>query len=263
MFFVLSKTFALLLLPSNFLLLLLLLGLVLAFTRWRRAGLRLAGASATLLVLCAFLPIGLHLQNALENRFPRWDASRGTPDGIVVLGGIINPRLSRIRGEPAINGNAERITAIAKLARDYPNARIIFSSGDASLMRNEGAEADALYPLLDILSVPRGRVTLENRARNTVENAVFSKELADPKPGERWLMVTSAFHMPRAMGCFRRAGFSVEAYPVDWRTYPRPSWWPQLSFVRGLGALDAAAHEWIGLLAYWITGKTDAFFPAP
>jgi uncharacterized SAM-binding protein YcdF (DUF218 family) len=243
--------------------LLLLLGLVLAFTRWRRAGLRLAGASGILLAVCAILPTGLHLQNALENRFPRWDASRGAPDGIVVLGGVINPALSRVRGEPVINGNAERITAIAKLARDYPNARIIFSSGDASLRRDQGAEADELYPLLDTFGVPRSRVTLENRARNTVENAVFSKQLADPKAGERWLVVTSAFHMPRAMGCFRRAGFSVEAYPVDWRTYPRPSWWPQLTIVRGLGALDAAAHEWIGLLVYRITGRTDAFFPAP
>ncbi|MFN3657723.1 MAG: YdcF family protein [Pseudolabrys sp.] len=263
MFFVLSKTLALLLLPSNFLILLILLGLVLALTRWRRAGLRLTGVSAILLALFGSVPIGVHLQNVLENRFPRWDASRGAPDGIVVLGGVINPLLSRVRGQPAINGNAERVTAIAKLARDYPNARIIFSSGDASLLRNEGAEADELYPLLDTFGVPRSRVTLENRARNTVENATFSKELAGPKPGERWLVVTSAFHMPRAMGCFRRAGFAVEAYPVDWRTYPRPSWQPQLGFVRGLGALDAAVHEWIGLLAYRLTGKTDALFPAP
>ncbi len=87
--------------------------------------------------------------------------------------------------------------------------------------RNEPAEADYLYPLLDSFGVPRERVMLENKSRNTAENAAFTKALVKPKPGERWLLVTSAQHMPRAVGCFRRVGFPVEAYPVDWHTVPR------------------------------------------
>ncbi len=124
---------------------------------------------------------------------------------------MISPTLSRIYGATQLNGSAERVTVVPLLARTYPNARIIFSGGDASLLENEGREADYLYPMLDTFGVPRERVTLENRARNTYENAVFTKELAKPRLNERWLVVTSAAHMPRAIGCFRRAGFPVEA----------------------------------------------------
>ena len=73
---------------------------------------------------------------------------------------------------------------------------------DAGVFGNESREANYLYPLLESFGVPRERVLLEDRARNTYENAVFSKQLMKPKPGERWLLVTSAVHMPRAIGCF-------------------------------------------------------------
>ena len=136
----------------------------------------------------------------------------------MVLGGAISPGLSREYGETVVGGDAGRVIAIAKLARAYPNARIVYSGGDASLLANGLPEAKFLYPLLDSFGVPRERVMLESRSRNTAENAAFTKELVKPKPGERWLLVTSAQHMPRAVGCFRRIGFAVEAYPVAWHT---------------------------------------------
>jgi uncharacterized SAM-binding protein YcdF (DUF218 family) len=263
MFFVLSKTIAFLFVPSNFFLLLLLIGLAFVALRRRRTGAWLAGMSLLALVLAGFLPIGTLLVNVLENRFPRWEPGGRPPDGIVVLGGAINPVVARSRGNIALNDAAERITTIAKLAREYPDARIIFTSGDASLLGRDPAEADYLYPALDAIGVPRERVTLERKARNTAENAALSKQIAQPKDGERWLLVTSAAHMSRAVGCFRRAGFPVEAYPVDWRTTRRPLWKLNSSFGMGLARFDQAVHEWQGLLAYWLTGRTDAFFPAP
>jgi len=263
MFFVLSKTAGFLTLPANLFITLALAGLVLMLTRFRRAGLRLTGLSVLLLAIGGFSPLGLVLENGLENRFPRWNEARGAPDGIVVLGGVISPAISRSRGEVALNDAAERVTAIAKLARAYPKARIVFSSGDGSLLGKEGAEANYLYPLLDSFGVPRERVTLETRSRNTAENAAFSKALVKPKPGERWLLVTSAFHMPRAVGCFRRVGFPVEAYPVDWHTPRRFKLWAVDDFADGLTQLNTAAHEWAGLVVYWLTGRTSALFPAP
>jgi uncharacterized SAM-binding protein YcdF (DUF218 family) len=263
MLFVLSKTAAFLLLPSNILFALGFVGLLLSATRWRRFGRRLMIASVVLLALAAYLPLGGALTHVLEARFPPWDSTRGAPDGIVVLGGGISPALSQAYGDIQLNAGAERVTIIPKLARAYPNARIVFSGGDASVLQNKGREADYLYPLLDAFGVPRARVMIENRARNTYENAVFTKELAKPKPGERWLLVTSAEHMPRAVGCFRQAGFPVEAYPVDWRTRPRFTWLPNGRFGAGLAALDRAAHEWAGLLFYRIAGRTSAFFPSP
>jgi uncharacterized SAM-binding protein YcdF (DUF218 family) len=180
-----------------------------------------------------------------------------------VLGGGIGADLSRDRGAPVVNSSAGRVIALAKLARQFPGARIVYSGGSADLLPNGAKEADVLGPLVDDLGVPRARVMLESRSRNTAENAVFSKAIADPKPGERWLLVTSASHMPRAIGCFRRASFPVEAYPVDWHTFRHPRFYPSLSPVDGLQRTDFAVHEWLGLFIYWATGRTSEFFPRP
>jgi uncharacterized SAM-binding protein YcdF (DUF218 family) len=263
MFFVLSKTASLLLVPSNLLLIIGLAGLALLLTRWRRLGRRLALTSLTLFLALGLLPVGAALNHIIENRFPVWDPSRGTPDGIVVLGGAIDPALSRVRGQIVLGGAAERVTIIAELARDYPKARIVFSGGDASLLANQPNEADYLYPLLDTFGVPRDRVVLENKARNTAENAAFTKALVAPKPGERWLLVTSAQHMPRAMGCFRQVGFPVEAYPVDWHSTPRWRWLQPTEFGRTLATVDDAVHEWVGLIVYRLTGRTSELLPGP
>jgi uncharacterized SAM-binding protein YcdF (DUF218 family) len=261
MFFFLSKTVGLLLLPSN---LLVVVGLVgLALTRYRRAGERVAVVSLLLLLTIGVLPVGKLLTNVLENRFPRWDATHGAPTGIIVLGGAIDAELTFDRGSPALSDAAERVVMIGKLARQFPQARIIFSGGSGALVSGDIPEADAVYPILDDLGVPRTRVQLENRSRNTNENATFSKTMTDPKPGERWLLVTSAIHMPRAVGCFRRAGFLVEAYPVDWTTVTHPSLALDVSVVAGLKRADDAVHEWTGLVAYWLSGRTDAFLPGP
>jgi uncharacterized SAM-binding protein YcdF (DUF218 family) len=263
MFFVLSKTVAILLLPSNLLMLLAVLGVLLLLTRWRRAGAILASAAIVVMALVSFLPLGAALLQPIESRFPRWSPANGAPDGIIVLGGAIAPLLSDAHGEPVVSSDAGRVIALAQLARTYPKARIVFSGGDAELLPKGLAEARFIYPLLDQLGVPRERVMLESRSRNTVENAQFTKELVKPKPDERWLLVTSAFHMPRAIGCFRRAGFNVEAYPVNWRTtsHLADSLTDQLS--NGLGTLDLAVHEWTGLFVYWLTGRTGALLPSP
>lgn len=262
MFFILSKTAAVLLLPSSLIVIVGVLGLLLLAMR-RRAGLWLISASLTMLIVAGVSPLAAVLGHVLESRFPPWDPARGAPHGLVVLGGAILPELSRQHGAPVLGSDAGRVVAIAKLARDYPDARIIYSSGDASLRGDRLPEAPFLYPLLDRFGIPRARVELESRSRNTAENAVFSKEIARPKPGERWLLVTSAQHMPRAVGCFRRAGFDVEAYPAVWHTGLKVAYWPSFSIGRNLARLDLVANEWIGLFVYWITGRTSALLPAP
>lgn len=263
MFFVFSKTVASLLFPSNLLIILALAGLVLIVLRRRRIGTWLAALGILLLAVAGYLPVGNYFSYILESRFPRWDASRGPPDGIIVLGGAISSRLSNVHGETVVDGDAGRIFAMVKLARAYPAARMVYSGGDASIFADESPETDYVYPLLDSLGISRGRILLENRSRNTAENAAFTKQLVDPKPGERWLLVTSAQHMPRAIGCFRQVGFPVEAYPVGWRTAKAIDFRADRTLGDGLKRLDAAAYEWIGLAAYRMTGKTPALLPSP
>ena len=265
MFFALSKTLGIMLLPTNFLIGLGLVGMALLLGRFAPLGRKLVVASLVLLAICGFSPLGNVLLYPLEQRFPPWDDARGAPDGIVVLGGSIDPDLSVARGVTVFRGGVDRILTAAALARRYPNARIVFSGGSANLVFDDSAkEADHVSSVLESLGIAKQRLLMERQSRNTVENAEFSKAMAAPKSGERWLLVTSAYHMPRSVGIFRAVGFAVEPYPVDWQTGGRADLATfSLLAIEGLRRVEVAAREWIGLAAYWISGKTSAFFPAP
>jgi len=156
------------------------------------------------------------------------------------------------------------LIALGDLARRYPAAKIVYAGGGSEFTPDTTPEATLVENTLGELGLQRDRVIYERRSLNTFQNAVYAKELANPQPGERWLVVTSAFHMPRTMGVFRTAGFAVVPYPVDYRTAGAASLLRPFAFVgEGLRRTDIAAKEWIGLAAYYLSGRTDAFFPAP
>jgi uncharacterized SAM-binding protein YcdF (DUF218 family) len=233
-------------------------------TRFAAFGRKLAVITLVTLALAAFSPLGSLLLYPLESRFAPWDAARGAPDGIIVLGGSVDTDLSAAHRTPVVAHAADRLFAPAELARRYPNARIVFTGGTANLIQTEAREADYSAPVLENLGIAKERLILERNSRNTWENAIFTKQLVSPKPGERWLLVTSAFHIPRSMGIFRKAGFDVEAYPVDWRMGGRDD---LFAFTNtgsdGLGRTDVAVREWIGLVAYRMMGRTDELLPGP
>jgi uncharacterized SAM-binding protein YcdF (DUF218 family) len=264
MFFVLSKILGFFAVPSNALATVCAIGLLLLLTRWRRGGLRLLAAGAALLLVSGYSPLGNLLLLPLSERFPAWQAEGPAPDGIVVLGGAIDSELTDARGMLEVDASAERVVAMLQLARRYPTARIVYSGGSASLLRRPVAEGPIAGRLLEEFGTSRERIVIEDRSRTTAENAAFTRALVTPKPGERWLLVTSAFHMPRSIGAFRKVGFDVEAYPVDWRTagagdallpFGKLSW--------GLSRIDVAVHEWVGLIGYWATGRSSELFPGP
>ena len=265
MFFVLSKTLGLFMTPSNLMAALGLIGIALLFTRFRRLASWLIVTSLVLIVFAGYSSLGNILMLPLEQRFPPWDASRGAPDGIVVRGGAIDPGISLARGVVALNGAAERITVTAELAHRYPNARIVLSGGTSSLNQNTPREAPFAVKELVALGVAHDRITIDEQSRNTIENAVFSHLLASPKPDERWILVTSAAHMPRAIAVFRAAGFLIEAYPVDYQTRGRKDviGFFNTSLAGGLEMTDQAIHEWAGLVIYRLAGRTSKLFPAP
>jgi uncharacterized SAM-binding protein YcdF (DUF218 family) len=264
MFFVLSKTLGVMLLPTNFLIVLGVAGALLLASRFAALGRKLLVVAAVLLAICGFSPLGNILLYPLEQRFPSWDAAQGPPDGIIVLGGPIDADLSVAHDTPVIRSAPDRMIAAAALAHRYPNARIVFSGGSANLIANDAKEADFAGEIFESLGVDKSRLTMERRSRNTYENGEFSRTIAAPKPGERWLLVTSAFHMPRSIGVFRKLGFAVEPHPVDWRVGGRADF---LSFANysgdGLGRTDTAMREWLGLIAYYLTGKTSELLPGP
>jgi uncharacterized SAM-binding protein YcdF (DUF218 family) len=264
LFFVLSKTLGQMLLPANFLIGVGVLGAILLLTRFASLGRKLMVAAVLLLAICGFSPLGNWVLYPLESRFPPWDAARGAPDGMVVLGGSIEADLSAAHGVAVTSGGADRVIAAAALAHRYPKARIIYSGGSSKLISDDAKEADYATALFESLGVSRERLTMERASRNTQENAEFSKALAAPKSGERWLLVTSGYHMPRSVGVFRKAGFVVEPYPVDWRVGGRADLLTLPTFsVEGLAKVDAGTREWMGLVAYRLSGKTSEFLPGP
>jgi len=263
MSFVLSKILGFFAIPSNLIIVLGIVGALLLRTRFARAGWRLVIGSLVLLAIVGLSPVGNALILPLEQRFPAWDGSRGAPDGIVVLGGAVTADVALARNDVALNEAAERMTAAVELARRYPNTRIIFAGG-GSERAFRGSESDAALRLFERLGLAPGRVVTEDKSRNTAENAVFARQIAMPKPGERWLLVTSAYHLPRAVGAFRKAGFAVEAYPVDWRTRgPEDALRPFPSLGEGLRRTDIAMREWTALVVYWLLGNTSELFPGP
>ena len=250
--------------PSNLLLILVLAGLLAAAWR-RRWGLPLASVAALGIAVCTLLPVGGWLTLPLENRFPAPADYPGEIDGIVVLGGGVDGALTRARGQPSFRETMERFASIPELARHYPDARIIFTGGAAWNSAPEDlSEATVIGMFLARQGVPEGRVILEGRSRSTRENALLSLPLARPQPGERWLLVTSAMHMPRSIGVFRRAGWpEMQPWPVDYRTTGRFGSLDEPRMGGRLADLDQAAYEWYGLVYYWLLGYTDALFPRP
>jgi len=263
-FFILSKTIGFLLVPTNLLIALGLLGALLYCTRLARFGAWIMATSIVLLAIAGFSPLGNALLWPLENRFPAWDPARGPPDGIVVLGGAISPEIAGSRGTLGLNEAAERFVASLQLANRYPKARIVFAGGNADLLLRGEDEASVAIHEYEEFGVAPDRLVAERQSRDTFENALFSRRIADYRPGERWLLVTSAAHMTRAMAVFRAVGFPVEAYPVDYQTTGLPQdFLPSGAISGSLQLTDTAVHEWIGLLAYRVSGRISELFPKP
>lgn len=263
MFFYLSKIFWFFIDPANVLLMALCLGAVLIYRRRDRLGRWLISFAAISAFAIAVLPIGNNLLIILENRFPIVQQLPEKVDGIIVLGGIVNEVITKVRGQTSFGGSIERLTEFAELSRKYPTARLLFTSGSGKLLSQEIKEADVVGPLLVRLGIDLDRVEIENQSRNTFENAVKSKELVNPAPDENWVLVTSAFHMPRSVGIFRKIGWKVIPYPVDFNFTGEAVFKPSFNLNGGLNSLSSAIHEWLGLIFYWLTDKTSALFPAP
>ena len=206
MFYYVSKIAWFFTTPSNLLLSLILLGLVLClFKRLRRFGIGLSLAFTLATIALGLLPIASYILLPLEERFPAFQNDGRPVDGIILLGGAVEASDSKERGQIVANESAERVLDTIQLVHRYPNARILISGGGGTVFGDGAAEAPIIAEYFKSIGIDPARILVEDRSRTTAENAVYSKELAKPREGERWLLVTSAWHMPRAIGVFEEA----------------------------------------------------------
>ena len=264
MFFESSKIAGFLVSPVH-----MLVGLAFASTFWpqvtkRSASFRVIQLILGILLSMLIFPVGNELLVPLETRFAAPSKLADRVDGIIVLGGAVDEVLSAGQGHLSINAEAERLLAPVSLLRSYPHARLVLTGGSSSLNPGPFKESDKVRPFWRDAIVDHGQVLYEEASRNSHENAIFTRDLVNPKPGEKWLLVTSAAHMPRSMGLFRKSGFDVIPYPVAFKSTGKSGqWYVPRTAGAALGNIESAVHEYVGLWVYYQTGRIDDLFPAP
>lgn len=280
LFFIFSKVFWAILQPDHLLLLLLILGLLL----WRKAlGKLLVWGSIFCTVAVAIYPLGNFILQPLEQRFPQVKLTEIDQPlaGVIILGGGERAEISALQGRPEFKEGAERVMDVPALMLRYPDIPVIFTGGSSSLTLSQYRGGDVAKQWFEQQGLG-SRLIIERDSRNTHENALYTRELIHEMSQElsqereaelqptaaqepnvnqgKWLLITSAFHMPRSVGIYRKVGIDVLPYPVDYRVANN-------RFKANLNAhmadINTGVREWIGLLAYYYTGKTDQLFPGP
>ncbi|HAI27977.1 MAG TPA: hypothetical protein DCM48_00145 [Thalassospira sp.] len=266
-FYFLSKTVSILINTAfmHGLLLAILFGLLI-FGRTRRIAIGglvfVTGAS----LLITVIPVGTILSHTLESRFEKPDLANIEFAGAVTLSGSLDPSSYLERGEMHVGASADRIFTMMRVANLYPNKPVLFTGGDGSLTDRGFSEAVVLEDWLDDSGLKTPNMFFETKSRNTHENATKSLELVYrdwPELAKKpWVLITSAQHMPRAVGAFRQAGWNVIPYPVD-RFTSDDIHLASLNVSGAIKSLGRALREWVGLTAYYWTGRTDEWFPGP
>jgi len=261
MFFIISKIFWIIAAPLNLLGFSTLIGLLIRF--WKKAlGNRILIITAWVFVMLGFLPIGHNMLVFIERQYNLPSPMPERVDGIIVLGGAFNAHLSHQTGQIAVNSNVSRMSDFIALSKRYPDAKKVFSGGSGNFQNPNHKEADDAYNFLNMMGLNADEFIYERESRNTFENVSYSKALLNPQKGERWIVITSDFHMPRTMAIFKQLDWDVTAYPSGSKTRGEYQIWPlQLNIMNNYFKLHRSLKEIIGVGVYYLTGKSALFFP--
>lgn len=260
-FFYLSKTIWTIISPDSLFVLLLSIGFLLILFNKQKTANVLTGILTAGTLFLSFYSVGDWLLYPLESAYPHNPPLPEKVDGILVLGGSIFPNRSVEWQQLETNQSHERLSSFIQLAKQYPAAKLVFTGGNASTDRDRPTEAQIAETYFLNSGISADRLFIDNKARNTAENASYSKLRMNPDPNETWVLITTAYHMPRAMGVFCQQDWTMLPYPVDHKTLPSEMYKANFSLIGHASHLVQAAHEWVGLLAYFASGKTGQLFP--
>lgn len=253
--------------PSNLLFIMLIVGYFLSRyahknSKLNKLAFKIIPLSLTILFFAGFTNLSAWILWPLEGRFHEYTnkINQGPYSGIIVLAGSEKASISTYSDQAALNHGAERLIEAAALARKFPTLPIIHSGG----IRNdpdEFSENDVARIFFKQAAIDLSRIRFDGKSYNTHTNATMSRELIRQSENKKWLLVTSAFHMPRSVGAFREAGINIQPYPVDYKTTLKFGDIFSIDFSGNLFTFDLAIHEYIGLFAYYITGRSSSLYP--
>lgn len=261
LFFYISKLVWLLISPDSFLLILIILSLLFLYMgRLQLVKVCLTITSSLLLVI-AFFPVGEWLLYTLESHFQTSPVLPEKIDGIIVLSGAEDAVLSSLWEQVELNGAAERDLMFLALAKKHPEAKLVFSGGSGSLTMQEHKGADVAKKLFKQLGFDVAKIIFERESRNTYENIILSKKIIQPDKNQNWVLITTGWHMPRSVGIACKANWAVIPYPVDHATKKGDLLRIDFDLLANLNTLNTGIKEWLGLFAYYLSGKTTAILP--
>ena len=260
-FFITSKLAWIVLSPANLIILMMLFGTFLLMNDYISAAKKVLIPTVLLSLTAMAYPVGDSMIMPLESRFSKPSVMPKQIDGIIVLGGGEQLSVSMSWNSAELGAGGDRYLGAAILAAQYPEAPVIFAGGHNVLnFDGKGSEAQIAEHLLTAMGIDKQRLILESKSRNTNENFLFMAPLL-PKVNGQYLLVTSAFHMPRAMGIARQQGVDAISYPVDYRSNKAELRRWNFNLHQHLEVLEPAWREWIGLTVYFMTGKIEQWFP--
>lgn len=256
--FIASKIFWLAVAPANLIGVCIVLAAIFRICRWWKGSDLFLFAGFLLLLAFGIIPTGPSLLALLESQHQRPAQLPDKVDGVIILGGAFDTYLSSIYNQPMLNDGVDRVLDGVMIARHYKGSTLVFSGGSGRLTHRDRTEAvDAATYLKSSYPDLIERAKFEDKSRNTLENAVMSKKMLNPEEGQVWVLVTSAYHMPRAVEMFKEAGWPrMVLWPTDYRTKGRPDFMPhKLDILGNLYQSHLAIREIIGQSVHNIRNK--------
>ena len=262
MFFYLSKIFWIFFNPINILVILLIIGIFFQLIN-KKIYKKIYLINLILFILIVFLPTGTYMLWKLESKYPKPKIMNNKIDGILILGAGIDEFKTYQHQQVILNDRIERITESAKLIKKFPNAKIIFSGGNGTFSKPKIEASELAKNFYKQMGVKTDKIIFENKSRNTYENLVFSKSFINNTKEEKWLLVTSAYHMKRAISVAKKLNLDFIPYPVDFmlnKNFNWKFWYHKIYFLNNMKDFQLASHEYIGLFAYYLTKKSNIMY---
>ena len=260
MIFYLSKFLWHLFNPFNCILLLLILSVILNFFKFLKFAKIILYFTFFLFFITGVLPTGSYLLYLLEKNYHNKVNLPENVDGILILSGGTIPFLTKEYDQISLNSSVERLTESIQLMKKYPKAKAVFAGGTGSIQYPDLSHSDVAKKFYESLGVNIQNIHFDNKSRNTYEHFVFAKKKFDPNKDEKWVLVTSAFHLKRAINVGEKLGWEFIPYATDYKLPKKFRWKLSTNFLGNLGSFQHSSHEWVGIISYYLMGRSSKIF---